>query len=51
MTEKRVEKVKSYLVEKGIDPARINPIVGKGVDHEAKWNKDARRVEIVVAEK
>ena len=38
-------------VEKGIDPARVNPIVGKGVDHDAKWNKDARRVEIVVVEK
>jgi len=51
MTEKRVEKVKKYLVEKGIDPDRITPIVGMGVDHDAKWNKDARRVEIVVVEK
>ena len=51
ISEKRVEKVKNYLVEKGIDPDRINPIVGKGVDHDAKWNKDARRVEIVVVEK
>ena len=51
MTDKRVEKVKKYLVEKGIAPERINPVVGKGVDQNAKKNKDARRVEIVVVEK
>ena len=51
LTDKRVEKVKNYLLEKGVDAARITPIEGKGVDHNAKWNKDARRVEIVVVEK
>lgn len=51
ISEKRVEKVKAYLMDKGIDGDRIVPIVGKGVDHDAKWNKDARRVEIVVVEK
>ena len=51
ITNKRVEKVKAYLVEKGIDASRINPIEGKGVDQQAKRYKDARRVEIVVAEK
>ncbi|MBR4772680.1 MAG: OmpA family protein [Bacteroidales bacterium] len=51
LTDKRVEKVKAYLLEKGIDAARINPVVGKGVDRNANWNRDARRVEIVVVEK
>ena len=50
ITERRVEKVKSYLMELGIDGDRIHPIVGMGVDHNAKWNRDARRVEIIVAE-
>lgn len=51
ISQKRVDKVKAYLMEKGIDGERINPVEGKGVDDSVKFYKDARRVEIVVVEK
>lgn len=51
LSEKRVNKVKDYLVGLGVDGARITPLLGKGEDHGVKWHRDARRVEIVVMEK
>ena len=51
ISERRVNKVKKYLVELGVPECRINPILKKGVDTQAKNNKAARRVNIFTVEK
>ena len=51
MTEKRMKKVKDYLVELGVEENRIYPLTNMGVDANAKHSADARRVEIAVVDK
>lgn len=51
MTEKRLKKVKDYLVELGVDENRIYPLTNMGVDATAKHSADARRVEIAPVDK
>ena len=51
VTEKRLQKVKDYLVELGVDEDRIYPLTNMGIDYKAKRSADARRVEIIAADK
>ena len=51
MTEKRLKKVKDYLVELGVEENRIYPLTNRGVDADAKHSADARRVEIAPVDK
>ena len=51
ISESRIKKVKEALVELGVPASRINPVVNKGVDENAKSSKDARRVDVFTVEK
>jgi outer membrane protein OmpA-like peptidoglycan-associated protein len=51
ITEKRLEKVKNCLIEMGVPAQNLRLNVGKGVDTEAKRNREARRVNIFTIEK
>jgi len=51
LTEKRLQKVKDYLVAQGVDEMRIHPITNQGADLIATRSVEARRVEIKVVGK
>ena len=51
ITDKRLQAVKDYLVEQGVDELRIHPITNRGADEKAMRTADALRVEISVVEK
>jgi len=51
LSEKRLDKVMNCLIEMGVPAQNLRLSVGKGVDTEAKLNREARRVNIFTIEK
>lgn len=51
LTDKRLKKVKDYLVELGVEESRIVNVTNHGMDRTVKKSRDGRRVEIAPIEK
>ena len=51
LTDKRLKKVKDYLIELGVEESRIAQITNAGMDRTVKKSRDGRRVEIAPIEK
>jgi outer membrane protein OmpA-like peptidoglycan-associated protein len=51
LSQRRANSVKRQLVAKGISAARLKPVMGKGIDHDAADSKQARRVELIINDK
>lgn len=51
LSKRRANAVKALLVRRGIDAARLKPVVGRGIDRDAADSKQARRVELIINDK
>ena len=51
LSKLRANAVKALLVAKGISAARLKPVMGKGIDHDAADSRQARRVELIIIDK
>lgn len=51
LSQRRANSVKRQLVAKGISAARLKPVMGKGIDHDAADSRQARRVKLIMNDK